>query len=464
VARPAKRAPGGGDALAKCGANEPGVETAAKRTNNGGMVNSQHHGRAGFRRHITCGVLVIAATLAPGCSKNSGGPPPRPPQVGIVTLVSERVALTSELPGRTAAFRVAEVRPQVSGLLNKRRFEEGADVRAGDLLYEIDPAPYEAAVEHAEAALAMAEAELPAARARAERLRGLASIHAVGSQDVEDAEAAMLRAEASVAASRAALRSARINLEWTPIKAPITGRTGRSSVTEGALVTAYQPVPLVTIQQLDPIYVDVPQSSAELLRLRRVLSSGTLTRESESAGRVRLVLEDGTPYAHEGTLKFQDVTVDPMTGSVMLRMVFPNPLHDLLPGMFVRAIVEEGVDEDAILAPQQGVSRDSRGNAVALVLGADEKVEARTLQLGRALGNRWHVESGLAPGDRLIVDGLQNVRPGVSVEGIPVDLGPSPSASPVDSRAVPPSKNDQRASCPDSSLIARSSLGSSPSR
>jgi membrane fusion protein (multidrug efflux system) len=374
-------------------------------------------------RNLSIGLAVLGATLAVGCGRRAAGPPPGPPEVGVVTLAPERVVLTTELPGRTSPYLVAEVRPQVSGLLQQRHFEEGADVRIGQLLYQIDPAPYRASVDQAEAALAMAEANLPAARARAERLRGLAASHAVGEQDVDDAEAAFRRAEASVAASRAALASARINLAWTPVKAPISGRTGRSSVTVGALVTAYQPVPLVTIQQLDPMYVDVQQSSAEVLRLRQVLSSGELARDTKSASRVSLVLDDGTPYAHRGTLKFQDVTVEPTTGSVNLRLVFPNPEHILLPGMFVRAIVEEGVDESAILAPQQGVSRDPRGNAVALVLGPDGTVQQRTLKLGRAIGNRWLVTDGLAPGDRLIVEGLQMVRPGAPARGVPAVLG-----------------------------------------
>jgi membrane fusion protein (multidrug efflux system) len=388
------------------------------------------HGPQTTFRNLAIGLAALGATLVAGCSKPDAGPPPGPPEVGTVTLAPERVVLTAELPGRTAPYMVAEVRPQVSGLLQQRRFEEGADVRAGDVLYEIDPAPYRAAADAAQAALAMAEANLPAARARAERLRGLAAIHAVGEQDVEDAEAAFHRAEASVAASRAALESARINLAWTPIKAPISGRTGRSSVTVGALVTAYQPTPLVTIQQLDPIFVDIQQSSAELLRLRRVLASGALTQEDGSAGRVQLVLEDGTPYAHAGTLKFQDVTVAPTTGSVTLRMVFPNPEHVLLPGMFVHAIIEEGVDENAILVPQQGVSRDPRGNAVALVLGPDGKVQERTLEIGRALGNRWLVLQGLAAGDQLIVDGLQRVRAGVQARAASAASGTVPGAAP----------------------------------
>jgi membrane fusion protein, multidrug efflux system len=371
-------------------------------------------------RNLAIALAMLGAALAAGCARQGAGPPPGPAEVGTVKLAQERVVLTSELPGRTAPYLVAEVRPQVSGLLQRRHFEEGAQVRAGELLYQIDPAPYRAATDAAAATLAMAEANLPAARARAGRLRSLAASHAVGEQDVEDAEAAFHRAEASVTASRAALESARINSSWTPIKAPISGRTGRSSVTVGALVTAYQPVPLVTIQQLDPIYVDVQQSSAELLRLRRVLSSGQLSRDAHSAGRVHLVLEDGTTYAHEGVLKFQDVTVEPTTGSVTLRMVFPNPDYVLLPGMFVRAIVEEGVDSSAILAPQQGVSRDSRGNALALVLGPEGRVEQRTLELGRALGDRWLVTSGLAAGDQLIVDGLQRVRPGMPARAVPV--------------------------------------------
>ena len=384
-------------------------------------------------RMLVLGPATVCAALALGCGEPAAPPPPGPPEVGVVTLAPERVVLTTELPGRTTPYLVAEVRPQVNGILQKRHFEEGADVRAGELLYQIDPAPYQAAVAQAEAALAMAEANVPAARSRAERMRGLVASRAVGEQDAEDAEAALLRAEASVAASRATLESARIQLSYTPIRAPISGRTGRSSVTAGALVTAYQPVPLMTIQQLDPIYVDVTQSSSEVLRLRRVLSSGVLKRDDQSARRVQLLLEDGTPYSHPGTLQFQDVTVAPTTGSVTLRMVFPNPDHVLLPGMFVRAVVEEGADEAAILAPQQGVSRDPRGNAFALVVGADGKVEARELQLGRAIGNRWLVESGLAAGDRVIVDALQFLRPGMAVSAVPAgepagDAGAPPPA------------------------------------
>jgi membrane fusion protein (multidrug efflux system) len=348
--------------------------------------------------------------------------------VGTVTMRPERLVLTTELPGRTAAYLIAEVRPQVNGIVRERKFTEGSTVRAGALLYQIDPAPYQAAYDQAKAALAVAEANLPPARSRAERLKGLVEIHAVGQQDYDDANAALLRADAGVASARAAVQSARINLSYTPLKAPISGRTGKSSVTPGALVTAYQPTPLVTIQQLDPIYVDVTQSSADLLRLRRKLESGQLKRAGSVESRVKLVLEDGTPYPRDGKLQFRDVTVDPTTGSVVLRMVFPNPDVTLLPGMFVRAIVEEGVLEKAILAPQQGVTRDPKGNASAMVVGADGKVEQRTLEVDRAIGDRWLVTSGLADGDQVIVEGLQKIRPGVPVKPVPFTPAPAGAA------------------------------------
>jgi membrane fusion protein (multidrug efflux system) len=306
----------------------------------------------------------------------------------------------------------------VNGLIQKRLFVEGSEVRAGSLLYQIDPAPYRAAHEQAKASLALAEAALPAARSRAERLKGLVEIHAVGQQDYDDATAALLRAEAGIASARAAVESARINLSYTPLRAPISGRVGKSTFTVGALVTAYQPAPLAVVQQLDPIYVDVTQSSSDVLRLRRSLESGRLTGGAAQR-KVKLLLEDGTPYGHEGKLQFRDVTVDPSTGSVVLRMVFPNPEGVLLPGMFVRAIVEEGTQAKALLAPQQGVSRDARGNATTLVVGKDGKAEHRELALDRAIGDRWLVLDGLAEGDQVIVEGLQRVRPGTPVKAVP---------------------------------------------
>ncbi len=365
-------------------------------------------------------LAATAATLTLACGKGRSGPSQQGPvEVGTVTVNPEKVVLTTELPGRTSPYLVAEVRPQVNGLIRERAFEEGSNVKAGALLYQIDPAPYQAAYEQAKATLAMAEANVPAARLRAERLKGLVEIRATGRQNYDDALAALQQAEASVAAARAAEASARINLSYTPIRAPIPGRTGKSSVTVGALVTGYQPVPLVVIQQLDPIYVDVTQSSAEILRLRQSLASGRLKRSGDGWSRVKLLLEDGTPYPLAGKLKFRDVTVDPTTGSVTLRMVFPNPDNVLLPGMFVRAIVEEGVNEEAILVPQQGVTRDQKGDPYALVAGKDGKVEQRMLTLDRALGDRWLVTKGLAAEDRVIVDGLQRVRPGAEVKAVP---------------------------------------------
>lgn len=375
-------------------------------------------------------LAATAATLTLACGKGRSGPPQQGPvEVGTVTVNPERVVLTTELPGRTSPYLVAEVRPQVNGLIRERAFEEGSNVKAGALLYQIDPAPYQAAYDQAKAALAMAEANVPAARLRAERLKGLVEIRATGRQNYDDALAALQQAEASVAASRAAVESARINLSYTPIRAPIPGRTGKSSVTVGALVTAYQPVPLAVVQQLDPIYVDVTQSSADLLRLRQSLESGRLKRSGESWSRVKLILEDDKVYSREGKLKFRDVTVDPTTGSISLRMVFPNPDNVLLPGMFVRAIVEEGVNEEAILAPQQGVTRDQKGLPYALVAGKDGKVEQRMLTLDRTIGDRWLVTKGLAAGDRVIVDGLQRIRPGADVKAVPFPAGPNAEAA-----------------------------------
>jgi len=358
---------------------------------------------------------VIGAAL--GCRT---APPPRGiPEVAVQTIRAERAVLTTELPGRTSAFLIAEIRPQVSGLLLKRLFQEGSDVQAGATLYQIDPAPYQAALDQATAALALAEAGLPSIRSRAERMKNLVKIHAVGEQDAEEAEAACQKAIANVAAAKAAAESARINLANTPIKAPISGRTGMSSVTVGALVTAYQPVALASVQQLDPIYVDVTQSSSDLLRLRRVQESGRLKSDGESARKVKLLLEDGSAYPLEGKLQFRDVTVDPTTGAVVLRVVFPNPKHILLPGMFVRAVLEDGIDDKAILAMQQGITRDPKGNAIALVLDQSDKVEQRILTIDRAIGDKWLVTSGLGSGDRLIVEGLQKIRPGMAVKAVP---------------------------------------------
>ena len=359
---------------------------------------------------FTVGILLAGCgSRGPERTQQNG------PDVRVVTMQTERVVLTSELPGRTAASRVSDIRPQVNGLILKRAFEEGAFVQAGDLLYQIDPAQYQAAYDQAKAAVAMAEANLPALRSREERFRELVTTHAVGQQDYDNALAALRQAEAQLESSKAALEMAKINLSYTPIKAPISGRIGRSSVTEGAMVTAYQPVPLATVQQLDPIYVDVSQSTAELLRLQRRMADGKFSSDSAIENKVTIIREDGTQYPLEGTLEFRDITVDASTGSVVLRIVVPNPDSVLLPGMFVRAIINEGVIEQGILIPQSGVSRDQKGEPFAWVVDEAGKAAMHMLTIDRAIGDKWLVSSGLAAGDRVIVEGVQRLRPGVPV-------------------------------------------------
>lgn len=320
-----------------------------------------------------------------------------PPEVATVTVAVQPVTLTTELPGRTSPHLVADIRPQVNGLIQKRLFTEGSDVVAGQALYQIDPAPFQAALDRATAAVS-------AIRSRATRATELLATKAISQQEFDDAQAALKQAEAE-------LQLARINLGYTEIKAPIAGRIGKSSVTDGAIVTAYQPVVLATIQQLDPIYVDVPQSTTDLLRLQR----SQMNRDGQGQNAVAVILEDGTKYPQEGTLQFRDISVDPATGTVILRMVFPNPQCVLLPGMFVRALVKEGVNERAILIPQNAVSRDAKGTPMAMVVNAKGEAEIRILKTDRAIGNQWLITSGLAPGDQVIVEGLQKVRPGVPV-------------------------------------------------
>ncbi len=338
-----------------------------------------------------------------------------------MTVKPQRVELTTELPGRTAAFRTAEIRPQVNGIIQKRLFQEGSNVQAGQVLYQIDPATIQAALNNANASLSRAEANLPAIRSRVDRYKELLDSKAVSRQDYDDAAAALKQAEAEVEFSKATVETARINLGYTKVTAPISGRIGRSEVTDGALVTAHQPLALATIQQLDPIYVDVPQSTSELLALRGRMKEGRLQSGANQKS-VRLLLEDGTEYSQAGTLQFQDVTVDPTTGSVILRIVVPNPQGVLLPGMFVRAVIKEGVNKNAILVPQQAVSRDPKGNPTAWVVDAAGKVEQRPLALDRAVGARWLVTKGLAAGDNVVVEGMQKVRPGASVKVVPLGV------------------------------------------
>ncbi|MBC9252299.1 efflux transporter periplasmic adaptor subunit [Pseudomonas alcaligenes] len=354
---------------------------------------------------VMVAAIAVATLSLSGCKEDAapGGQPA--PRVGIVTLQAQPYTLTAELPGRTSAYRIAEVRPQVDGIIQKRLFTEGSEVKAGQQLYQIDASVYQASYKSAQATLASTQS-------LAERYKDLVADQAVSKQAYDEAEAARLSAEA-------ALERARIDLRYTKVLAPISGRVGRSLVTEGALVSNGQSTAMATIQQLDPIYVDVTQPTKDLLRLRRELASGQLQKAGVNAAKVQLTLEDGSSYEHEGTLEFSEVSVDEGTGSVVLRAVFPNPEHNLLPGMFVHAQLSSAVNQQAILAPQQGITRDLKGQATALVVGEGDKVELRQVQAERTQGDRWLVSEGLKPGDRLITEGLQFVHPGVEVTVAP---------------------------------------------
>ncbi len=365
--------------------------------------------------------LALAFILS-ACGGGGGGqqqPAPQgPPQVGFVTIQPQPVTLTSELPGRTAAYETSDVRPQVNGLVLARLFQEGDNVRQGQPLYRIDPSPYQAAAASARAALARAQASIASTRNLARRYGELVKINAISKQEYENAITGAQQAEADIAAQRAALRQAQIDLSRTTITAPISGRIGRSVFTTGALVSAAQTDPLATIQRLDPIYVDIQQSSADLLKLRRQIMGGDLSRGA-GAARVRLKLEDGSAYPIEGTLKFTDVTVDPATGTQAIRAVFANPRGLLLPGMYVRAELVEGTQANGILVPQRGLTRDPKGNGTVMVIGADGKLTPRPVTTGRAIGDAWLVTGGLKAGDRVIVEGAQNLQPGTPVKGYP---------------------------------------------
>ncbi len=360
-------------------------------------------------------LLLGSLTMAACDSGQQGGQGQSPPQeVGVVTIHPQHVTLSTDLPGRTSSYRVAEVRPQVNGVLLKRMFDEGSDVKAGDQLYQIDPAPYQAALDSAAAQLQHAQAAEGIAKSQADRYEALKNSNAISKQDFDTTMATEQQALADIASAKAAVETAQINLTYTRVLAPISGRTGRS-VTEGALVTSNQTQPLVTIQQLDPIYVDIPESTAVITRLRREVASGQIKSIGQDEAPIALTLEDGSPYDEPGTLQFSEVTVDQSTGSVIQRAVFPNPKAFLLPGMFVTAHVEEGVSENGILVPQQGVMRDPKGQASVFLVTRDNKVELRKVHTDRAIGDKWFVTDGLAAGDRVIVMGLQKVMPGATV-------------------------------------------------
>jgi membrane fusion protein (multidrug efflux system) len=364
--------------------------------------------------------LAVALALGAGCGKKSGvSAPAKPVEVGVVTLAPTSVTLTKELPGRTSAFRVAEVRARVNGIVLKRFFTEGSDVKEGQQLFAIDPAPYRAALDSARATLARAEANAANARIQAERYTDLVRDNAISKQEYENAVAALKASDADVAAGRAAVQTARINLGYTTVTSPVRGRIGRSAVTEGAYVQQAQATLLATVQQLDPLYVDLTQSSVDALRLRRDLAEGKLESAGQGQAKVKLVLEDGREYGVAGALQFADVTVDPGTGSIALRALFPNPRGELLPGMFVRARFDQGVNPEALLVPQQAVTRDQKGLPTAMVVNAEKKVERRQLVTDRAVGDAWLVSSGVKAGEQVIVEGLQKVRPGVEVTPVP---------------------------------------------
>lgn len=386
--------------------------------------------RTGLACALAAGLLGAIAGCSGSSASSSSAPPQGAPaaQVSVVTVQPQNQPVTTELSGRTRARLSAEIRPQVGGIVQQRLFEEGALVKAGQVLYQLDPATYKAAYASAQASVAKAEATVNAAKVTARRNAELAKIEAVSQQTSEDSQATLQQAEADLGVARAALDTARINLGFTRITAPIAGRIEASTVTPGALVTASQTTALTTVQHLDPIHVDVTQSTTELLRLQRELAAGTLKSGGERGERgergeasVKLLLEDGTAYAHAGRLQFSSVTVSESTGAVTLRILVPNPERTLLPGMYVRAVLEEGVAEQALLVPQQGVTRTASGDASALVVTADNKVEKRALKVSRAVGNRWQVTEGLKAGERVIVEGSLRVKPGDTVKPVAAD-------------------------------------------
>ncbi|WP_049974299.1 efflux RND transporter periplasmic adaptor subunit [Azospirillum sp. B4] len=374
--------------------------------------------------------LTVAAVALAGCGEKKQAPPaPGPMSVGVVTMQPQPVTLSTELTGRTSAFRVAEVRPQVSGVILKRLFTEGGDVKAGQQLYQIDPAPYEAALASAKASLAQAEATVKSVKAKAERYADLVTVNAVSKQDYDDITASLATDQAAVDAARAQVKTAQINLDYTRVYAPISGRIGRSSVTEGALVTSDQTTAMATVQQLDPMYVDVTQSSVDLLRLRQEIAAGHVKGATAGDAPISLLIDGlgNQPYGEPGRLQFADVTVDQTTGMVTLRATVPNPRAELLPGLFVRARVEEGVREGAMLVPQQAVVRGADGGTTVWVVGQDNKATVRPVTTTQAQGDKWVVTGGLNAGDRVVVEGVQRLRPGAEVK--PDEVKPQAAAS-----------------------------------
>lgn len=387
---------------------------------------------------LAAAVMLTGSFLLTGCDDNKSqqAAQQQPPEVGVVTLKNEPLKITTELPGRTSAFRVAEVRPQVSGIILKRNFEEGTDIKAGVSLYQIDPATYQAAYDSAKGDLAQAQANAHVAQLTIKRYKPLLGTKYISQQDYDTAAATAAQTAAAVQAAQANVETARINLAYTKVTSPISGRIGKSSVTEGALVSSGQTTALATVQQLDPMYVDVTQSSDDFLRLRAELESGQL-KQNDGKANVTLLMQNGNAYTQPGTLEFSDVTVDETTGSITLRAIFPNPDHRLLPGMFVRARLDEGTNPTALLVPQQGVTRTPTGQATAMVVGADNKVEVRNITANQAFGDKWLVTDGLKEGDRVITVGLQRAKPGAQV---------TPQEVKDDAKAAPESQSAKSSS------------------
>ncbi|WP_321860111.1 efflux RND transporter periplasmic adaptor subunit [Burkholderia cenocepacia] len=373
--------------------------------------------------------VATAAVFLAACGKKESAPPPQTPEVGVVTVQPQAVPVYTDLPGRTSAFLVAQVRARVDGIVLRREFTEGTDVKAGQRLYKIDPAPYIAALNSAKATLAKAQANLVTQNALVARYKVLVAANAVSKQDYDNAVATQGQAAADVASGKAAVDTAQINLGYTDVVSPISGRVGISQVTPGAYVQASQATLMSTVQQLDPVYVDLTQSSLDGLKLRQDVQSGRLKTSGPGAAKVSLILEDGKTYSEAGKLQFSDVTVDQTTGSVTIRAVFPNPGRVLLPGMFVRARIEEGVNENAFLVPQIGVTHDQKGQAIAMVVNASNKVEPRPLKTTGMQGQNWVVEGGLQAGDHVIVQGADKVRPGATVKTVPAQLAPAADAA-----------------------------------
>jgi membrane fusion protein, multidrug efflux system len=393
-------------------------------------------------------LALMATAFITSCGKPSAGQPPGSAAIELsyIVVAPQSLTLTTELAGRTTAFQIAEVRPQVGGIVKQRQFNEGADVKAGQALYTIDPATYQATHNSALAGLAKADANLASVRLKAERFGELAEMNAVSKQDRDDAVAALKQNEADIASAKASVDATRINLDFTRVKSPISGRIGRSNVTAGALVTANQATAMATVQQLDPIYVDVTQSTAELMRLRRALASGEVKAATPGQADVRLIMEDGSVYSQLGKLQFAEVSVDASTGTVNLRAVFPNPKHEILPGMYVRAVIYEGVKPNALLVPQPAVTRDATGKGAATVIDAAGKLAQREVVTERTVGNQWLVSAGLQAGDKLVVEGAQKIRPGVEFKAVPVTTATvgapvvgSAASTPPSSVIAPPS-------------------------